>query len=114
MKKFLLIISAIGAFSALSSTATAGDTYYRLVGYDNCGHPVYACYHVHGYDSCGRVVGQWTTPVTNYASVVNPGPMYRLVDSEGYPYSYADADSYNKPQPPPNSPNTGWNFQARQ
>lgn len=61
MKKLIVLLSAIGAFSLLPiSTAQAGGN-YRLTGYTPCGQPIYAYFHVHGYNHCGQPVGHWVT-----------------------------------------------------
>jgi hypothetical protein len=61
MKKLIVLLSAIGAFSLLPiSTAQAGGN-YRFTGYTPCGQPIYAYFHVHGYNHCGQPVGHWVT-----------------------------------------------------
>ncbi len=72
MKKFLVLFSAMGAFAFTPlSTAEAADSCTRIVGYNHCGQPIYAYFHVHGYDSCGRPIGHW---VTQYPSTPAPSP----------------------------------------
>ncbi len=111
MNKFLLCLSAIGAFSfAPLSTVTAGDSYCKVVGYTHSGQPVYAYYHVHGYDACGRPVGHWVTH-GNHTHVVNPGPMY----PQGYPtYVHHQGDGWggNPSSSTDSGPSAGWNFEA--
>ncbi|RBP36119.1 hypothetical protein DES53_11869 [Roseimicrobium gellanilyticum] len=62
MKKLIVLLSAIGAFSFIPlTTAQAGGNHYRLTGYTPCGQPIYAYFHVHGYNHCGQPVGHWVT-----------------------------------------------------
>ena len=71
MKKLIVLLSAIGAFSFLTfSSAQAGDA-YRLTGYTPCGQPIYAYFHVHGYNQCGQAVGHWVTQYPSSCSCNN-------------------------------------------
>lgn len=85
MKKFFVLLSAVGAFSfAPLSTAEAADPYTRLVGYNSCGQPIYAVFHIHGYNHCGQPVGHWVTQYPTYTVPVQPSYPVHVHRSHGH------------------------------
>ncbi|CAN5750329.1 hypothetical protein BH11VER1_BH11VER1_29220 [soil metagenome] len=63
MKKILMLVMAVAAFSLVPIQSAKADhgSNRRVVGYTSCGDPIFAVYQIYGYDQCGRPVGRWVT-----------------------------------------------------
>ena len=62
MKKILTIIATVSLFAITSASADHNSCESRrLVGYTECGTPIFATLEVVGYNHCGQPVLQWVT-----------------------------------------------------
>ena len=59
MKKVIAFITAVIAVSLLTPIAEAGHSKRKIVGYNQCGDPLYATYRIVSYQRCGRPIYGW-------------------------------------------------------
>lgn len=87
MKKLLTIIATVSLFAITTASANhEGCESRRLVGYTQCGTPIFATLEVVGYNHCGQPIFQW---VTHYPREVEYRDSYRDYDDHcaGHGYS---------------------------
>ena len=61
MKKAFSFLAIIGSLVLLPFSSASANHNGRLVGYTDCGIPVYATHEIVGHDHCGRNVWEWVT-----------------------------------------------------
>ncbi len=73
MKKLLTIIATFSLFAITTASAHDSCESRRLVGYSECGTPIFATLEVVGYNHCGQPILQWIThyPRESYRSYDN-------------------------------------------
>lgn len=77
MKKILTIIATVSLLAITTASAHEGCESRRLVGYTECGTPIFATLEVVGYNHCGQPIMQW---VTHYPRETEYRESYRDYD----------------------------------
>ncbi len=65
MKKTLSFLALIGTLAMLPISTANANHDGRLVGYTQCGKPIYATHEIVGRDHCGRNIWKW---ISHYPS----------------------------------------------
>lgn len=78
MKKLLTILATVSLFAITTTSAVQGCDTRRLVGYTECGTPIFATLEVVGYNHCGQPIFEW---VTHYPCEVQQRDSYSSYDS---------------------------------
>ena len=89
MKKIITLIVAAFAVGLLVPVAEAGHGHRRVVGYNQCGDPVYATYRIVSYQRCGRPNYAWVRDRCSTACS-RPGRCHH----HGYRHSHSHARGY--------------------
>ena len=90
MKKILTILATVSLFALTATSVRACDEPRRVVGYTQCGTPIFATLEVVGYNHCGQPIMQW---VTHYPRETEHHDSYR--DYDRGDYGQLDYDHYS-------------------
>jgi hypothetical protein len=61
MKTVLIILASVSIFASTISAHSECERPRRLVGYTECGTPIYATYEIVGRTRCGEPIFEWVT-----------------------------------------------------